>query len=135
METLLEKPVARYNQLWQSTLEPAQVEILRDKSIGEDLHCFLAINFVEYMVIGDPFGVLGVDEAGAVTWVQLEPASELAALAELAATHGASAEEVRRIHAGESVTNARLHQTLGDASAARVLPAFSMGTRELCLPR
>ena len=90
VEALLEKPDPRYNQIWQSTLAPAQVEILRDKSIGDDLFCFVATNFVEYMLIGDPFGVLGVDEAGVTTWLQLEPVSELGALAELAATHGAS---------------------------------------------
>ena len=127
IEALLEKPDRRYNQIWHSTLKPAQVELLRDKSIGDALHCFIATNFVEYMVIGDPFGIIGVDEAGAVTWLQLEPVSELAALAELAATHGACAEEVLQIQAGESVTNVELHQVLGDASAARVLPAFCIG--------
>ena len=80
------------------------------------------------MVIGDPFGVLGVDEAGVATWLQLEPVCELAAVAELAAGHGACAEEVRQIKAGENITNAKLHQALGDASAARVLPAFSIGS-------
>ena len=127
IEALLEKPDSRYNQIWHSTLEPAQIELLRDKSIGDDLYCFVATNFVEYMVIGDPFGILGVDEAGIATWLQLEPVSELETLAELAAAHGACAEEVRQIQAGESVTNARLHQSLGDASAARVLPAFGIG--------
>ena len=125
---MLEKPDPRYSQIWHSTLKPAQVEILRDKSIVDDLYCFVTTNFVEYMVIGDPFGVLGLDEDGVATWLQLEPVSELAALAELAAAHGARAEEVRQIQAGESITNARLHQALGDASAARVLPAFTIGS-------
>jgi CheY-like chemotaxis protein len=128
IEPFLEKPDPRYNQVWQSTLAPAQVEILRDKSICDDLYCFVATNFVEYMLIGDPFGIIGVDEAGVVTWLQLEPASELEALAELAAAHGASAEEVRKIQAGERVTNARLHQVLGNASPARVVPAFGIGS-------
>ena len=127
IEPLLEKPDPRYSQIWQSTLAPAQVEILRDKSICDDLYCFVATNFVEYMLIGDPFGVIGVDEAGVVTWLQLEPASELEALAKLAAAHGACAEEVQKIQAGQSLTNARLHQVLANAGGARVVPAFGIG--------
>ena len=135
IEALLEKPDRRYDQIWHSTLKPAQVEMLRDKSIADALHRFVATTFVEYMVIGDPFGIIGVDDAGAATWLQLEPVSELAALAELAASHGACAEEVLQIQAGERVTNVELHQALGDASAARVLPAFYIGSSGTCLLR
>nr|ACH69669.1 hypothetical protein [uncultured proteobacterium] len=56
IEALREKPDCRYSQIWHSTLKPAQVEILRDKSNSDDLYCFVATNFVEYMVIGDPAG-------------------------------------------------------------------------------
>ena len=56
--------------------------------------------WTEHVVIGEPFGILGMDLSGAVSWLQLEPASGLEALAEVAQVEGVPAEGLEDIRAG-----------------------------------
>ncbi len=127
IQMLMARPNARFHQIWAATLTPRQYAILRDPRVADDLARFTATTFVEWVVIGDPFGVLGISETGAPTWLQLEPTSGLAELAEWAADRGVDAEDVRHIQAGHCVYDRDLGLEMADANPLSVTPAFAIG--------
>jgi CheY-like chemotaxis protein len=88
VENLMAAPNPRHSQIWRATLTPQQNALLRVPSIGRDLTDFVSKRWVEHVVIGDPFGVLGMDADGQVSWLQLEPVSGLEDLAVLAQAEG-----------------------------------------------
>ncbi len=79
--------------------------------------------WVEYFVIGQPFGILGVSAAGTPSWLQLEPAGSLRLAAEIAADAGCSRDEVQQVTNGAAVAAVEL---LGK-SERRVAPAMKLG--------
>lgn len=127
IQMLMARPNARFHQIWAATLTPRQAAILRDPRVADDLARFAASTFVEWFVIGDPFGILGISETGVPTWLQLEPTSGLADLAEWAADRGVGAEDVRHIQAGRCVYDRDLGLAMADAKPLSVTPAFAIG--------
>lgn len=127
IQMLMARPNARFHQIWAATLTPRQAAILRDPRVADDLARFAASTFVEWFVIGDPFGILGISETGVPTWLQLEPTSGLAELAEWAADRGVGAEDVRHIQAGRCVYDRDLGLAMADAKPLSVTPAFAIG--------
>jgi CheY-like chemotaxis protein len=125
----LSMPNARQHQIWSRTLSVDQSLLLRMPSIAEDLGNFARRTWVEWVAIGEPFGILGVDGAGMVSWLQLEPTGELAALAEAAVRHGATRSDQDDIRNGRSISDYKLQKCLGRGKAASVLPAFYVGDR------
>ena len=64
-------------------------------------------------MIGEPFGVLGMDAAGHVSWLQLETAEGLKALAELAELEGVPPSGLDDIRQGRKLADLELRQALG----------------------
>lgn len=129
VEHLLEIPNARHAQIWRATLSPAQNAMLRLPSVVRDLSGF-AKRWVEHVVIGEPFGVLGMDAAGHVSWLQLETREGLPALAELAELEGVPAARLEDIRHGRRLADLELRQALSRTSAPELAPAFPLGTEE-----
>src|SRR4051812_34591987 len=127
VEHLLSTPNARHAQTWRATLTPEQNALLRVPSVGRDLATFAAKRWVEHVVIGDPFGVLGMDASGHVSWLQLETRDGLQALAELAELEGVPAPVLADMRAGRKLADLELRQSLGRSEALRVTAAFSIG--------
>lgn len=127
IQMLMARPNARFHQIWAATLTPRQSAILRDPRVADDLARFAASTFVEWVVIGDPFGILGISETGVPTWLQLEPTSGLGDLAEWAADRGVSDEDVRHIQAGRCLYDRDLGLAMPDANPLSVTPAFAIG--------
>jgi CheY-like chemotaxis protein len=125
----LDAPNARCHQIWNRTLSVDQGLLLRTPSIAQDLGNFARRTWVEWTVIGEPFGILGIDAAGMVSWLQLEPACELASLADAAGRHGATPAEQDDIRSGRSISDLKLQKCLGHGKTASVLPAFYVGDR------
>jgi len=84
-------------------------------------------NWVEYVVLGEPFGLLGLDPQGKAHWFQLEATEGLHDLAELAATAGLRYDVARAIEAGQCLAAIELHQQLGLSGPARTAPAQEIG--------
>jgi CheY-like chemotaxis protein len=120
-------PNARRHQIWNRTLSVDQALLLRLPAIAQDLAHFARRTWVEWVAIGEPFGILGIDSSGVISWLQLEPVSELAVLAEAAAVHGATPAEQDDIRRGRSISDYKLQKCLGRGKPASVLPAFSVG--------
>jgi len=113
VETLLAKPNARHHQIWSATLKKEQAEQLARKSVAEVLNSYVRAAFVEWVVIGDPFGILGLDRHGNATWLQLELLPHLNELAELCESVGMSKAEADEIRAGQKLCNVEMRLALG----------------------
>ena len=133
VEHLLATPNARHAQIWRATLSAEQNALLRLPSVGRDLMAFSARRWVEHVVIGDPFGVLGMDATGHASWLQLETPQGLTALAELAQLEKVPAAGLEDIRAGRSLANLELRQVLEPQAALELAPAFALGQRETLL--
>ena len=127
VEHLLATPHARHAQTWRVTLTPEQNGLLRHPSVARDLAAFAAKRWVEHVVIGAPFGVLGMDAAGAVSWLQLETPDGLKGLAEVAEVEGVPPARLADIRAGKVLADVELRQALALATPCEVVTAFRIG--------
>lgn len=73
----------RLDQIWRSTMSTEQDAALRSPQVYDTLGPYLRERMTEYVVIGQPFGVLGVTAAGEVAWLSLQLAGSGAALRDL----------------------------------------------------
>jgi len=127
VQTLMNRPDARSHQIWSATLSEQQWSLLRDVPVAQDLADLVSNTFVEWAVIGKPFGIIGLSASGLASWLQLQPTSGLGELAEVARRYGASPEDIAHIRAGRCVHDAQLRAQLGNGSAASATPAFYVG--------
>jgi CheY-like chemotaxis protein len=127
VERLLFTAHARHAQIWRSTLTQEQSALLRTAGVDTWLTAFCAKNWVEHVVIGSPFGVLGMDAAGKIGWLQLETRQGLAALAELGQMAGLTATDLEEVRSGHRLADVELQQALGAQQPARLADAFAIG--------
>lgn len=119
-------PHPRLNTLWRAVLQPAQQSVLQVPSVTSALRQLTQKRWVEYVVLGDPFGLLGLDADGRAQWLQLEPTGSLDEPAELAGTAGLGLDVVRAVQAGQLLPAVELHQQLGLRGPIRTAPAFAV---------
>jgi CheY-like chemotaxis protein len=127
VEHLLGTPHARHAQIWRATLRPEHNAMLRSPQVARDLSAFAGKRWVEHVVLGDPFGVLGMDASGRVSWLQLETRDGLKALSELAEIEGVAPAGLQDIRAGHKLANLELRQALGGKDPVELMPAFALG--------
>jgi CheY-like chemotaxis protein len=120
-------PHARINAVWRTALQPVQQSILQIPSVSQALQAYAAEHWVEYAVLGQPFGMLGLNAMGRCQWLQLEVSSSLGDLAELVASAGLSFDVVRAVQAGRLLAAVELHQQLELRGPVRTAPAMPMG--------
>ena len=120
----------RQSPLWRATLNQRQFTLLRSPSISPALADIVSKRWMEHVVIGSPFGIIGRDTQGNTSWLQLEPSSGLDELAELAESVGMDATTVGEIQLGTRLPNLELTQTLGQADEPELSQAFSIGEDE-----
>lgn len=129
VESLVQVPTARQRSVWLMTLKPDQNALLARAEVQDQLEKVISpLNWVEYVVIGDPFGVLGIDPAGKVTWLQLVTKQGLKSLAEIAQdTPGLPPDAPDEILAGRQLANVELHQSVDSKAPPVLRPAFAVG--------
>jgi CheY-like chemotaxis protein len=133
VERLLFTSHARHAQTWRSTLQPEQSSLLRAPGVDNWLTAFCAKHWVEHVLIGEPFGVLGMDAGGKVGWLQLETREGLPALAELAVVAGVPAAGVEQIRAGAKLADIELRQALSSSQPPSLVNAFPIGEQAVLL--
>lgn len=133
VEHLLATAHSRHAQTWRATLRPEQHALLRDPSVQRDLGALARKRWIEHIVIGDPFGVLGMDAAGQVSWLQLETPGGLEGLAEMAQVEGLAPATVEDIRQGRKLIDLELRQALAGAQPLQPTPAFPVGDGRLLL--
>lgn len=117
----------RLNTLWRSALLPWQQSMLQMPSVVQQLENSVLKQWVEYVVLGQPFGLLGMDASGQCQWLQMEPTSSLNEHAELATTAGLSYNTVRAIQSGALLAAVEVHQQLKRGGTVPTAAAFPMG--------
>jgi CheY-like chemotaxis protein len=133
VERLLFTAHGRHAQTWRSTLRPEQSALLRAPGVDAWLSDFCARHWVEHVLIGDPFGVLGMDAAGKISWLQLETRDGLAAMAELAELADVPALGVAEIRAGIKLADMELRTALSSTRPCSLVNAFPVGDQGLML--
>ena len=131
---LLEMPNPTQDQFWRSTLSSAQQMALRRPVVANALRKYAASHWVESVILGSPFGILGMDKHGKLSWLQMEFAENLAELAELACLQPVPKRiqaDLVAIRTGNCLTDIELQQSMGTIDCASVEPAFHVGTTEL----
>lgn len=127
VEKLLFTAHARHAQIWRSTLTQEQNALLRAPGVDTWLAAYSAKHWVEHVVIGAPFGVLGMDAAGQVSWLQLETPQGLDALAELAVLAGVPPAGVDELRQGSKLADIELRQALSSSGPPALVPATPIG--------
>ena len=117
----------RVNTLWRATLRSTQQSILQIPSVAQALQAFTEKHWVEYVVLDQPFGLLGMDTDGCCQWLQLEPVASLGDLAELVSSAGLGLETVRAVESGQRLAAIELHQQLSLRGPVRTAPTMPMG--------
>lgn len=119
------RPHRQFDPIWRATLRPDQLDVLAVPEVQSALREFATKQWTEYVMIGQPFGVLGVDSLGCVSWLQLETREGLAAMAEVAELHGVDSQGLQDIRRGRRLAPVELRQALRLEGADQLLPAFS----------
>jgi CheY-like chemotaxis protein len=127
LRRLAQAPHPRLNTLWRGVLRPNQLSLLQIPSVAQWLRDYTHHHWVEYVVIGEPFGLIGLDMAGQAHWLQLEPTASLPDLADLAASAALGMDVVQSIRAGQRLAAVELHQHLGLSGRVRTAPAIAIG--------
>jgi CheY-like chemotaxis protein len=126
--TLMATLHRRIGNPWQETLRPEQLQQLNQPAVAAELERRLAERgWVEYVTLGDPYGILGVDSSGAVGWLQIEAAGDLSVPADMARSEGWKAEQVEQLLRGERLTDLELCLGLGQPMAAQLVVPFALG--------
>ncbi|CAA9437874.1 MAG: CheY-like receiver with atypical phosphorylation pocket [uncultured Ramlibacter sp.] len=133
VDHLLTTPHARHAQTWRATLTPQQSALLREPTVGRELVALANKRWVEHVVIGAPFGILGLDADGHASWLQLETPDGLHAQAELAQVEGLPSADLTDIRQGRKLSNLELRQALGSTKPPELAPTFSLGQGQTLL--
>jgi CheY-like chemotaxis protein len=114
IQRLLDEPWGSQAQAWRASLSREQLAVITAPSIARQLKAFAeTLRWVEHVVIGDPFGVLGLDDTGQATWLQIEHERRLDDLAEVAACGGLSGSDLEDIRAGRSLFDGEFQLAIG----------------------
>jgi CheY-like chemotaxis protein len=124
VDHLLATPHARHAQIWRAALKPDESALLRSGDVARELAAFAGKRWVEHVVLSDPFGVLGMDAAGNVGWLQLETPAGLRAQSELAELEGMGPAALDDIRNGRRIANLELRQALGGRGPIELGTAF-----------
>jgi hypothetical protein len=101
--------------------------MLQIPAVAQALQHYAEKHWVEYVVLDQPFGLLGMDVDGRCHWLQLEAMSSLGDLAELAGSAGLGLDAVRAVERGERLAAIELHQHLGLRGPIRTAASMPMG--------
>lgn len=84
VQELQDQSDTRLDQIWRSTLNARQDAALRDAEVARALGEALRARMPEYVVLGSPFGVLGLANDGRLAWMGLQLAADAGPLDDLA---------------------------------------------------
>jgi len=117
----------RLNTVWRTAMQSHHQALLEVPSIMEALLTRARSHWIEYVVLDEPFGMLGLTPEGLCEWLQLEPASGLKDVADLARSAGLGFDVVQAIQKGLLLPAVELHQQLGLRGPIRTEKAFAVG--------
>lgn len=121
-------PLPVHDSIWRNALKKEQHAVLQIDTVQHALAALVQERvWVEYCVLAEPFGILGLNAQAAPQWLQLEPTHDLADAAELAESAGHSSQEAHKIRLGTHLTSAELALALSGDVPLALAPAFPIG--------
>lgn len=127
IENLQKLPNDRHQEIWRATLSREQMTMISIPSVARDLQALsLKNDWVEHVLIGEPFGILALDRSANASWLQLEPEKNLLELGKTALSQGMDEATAQEIAAGKKLTNSKLNRALGDDRAPQACSTFPM---------
>jgi len=100
--------------LMRGTLRNDQIELLHDEHVIKALLDKIEdLDWSEYVVVGQPFGIIGLSHDGPLQWLQLETADGLRAVSEGMRDQGYPLADVRATALGQAMAVAEIRQQLG----------------------
>ncbi|MCB2017368.1 MAG: response regulator [Hydrogenophaga sp.] len=130
---LARTPHPRLNTLWRTALQSPHSSLLEAPSVTEALLTRAWDQWVEYVVLGEPFGMLGLTAEGECDWLQLEATSGLKDVADLARSAGMSYDTVQAVQAGKLLPAIEMHQQLKLQGPPRTEKAFAIDDEGLMI--
>jgi CheY-like chemotaxis protein len=128
------KPMDFHDSIWRSALRQEQYAMLQETTVRQDLHTLVnERQWVEYVVVPAPFGILALDQYARAHWVQLELRSDLEAAANLAQDTGQANTVLQKIRAGTHMLNSELVQALGLDEEPSIKTTFTIGNTQSLL--
>jgi CheY-like chemotaxis protein len=93
-----------FGHILASTFKPEQLALLETQAVAAGIKRIVEdLDWIEYVAVSQPFGLLGMAHDGPLQWVQLETQQSLAELAELAEQNGLDQKYVGEIEDGVSL--------------------------------
>lgn len=129
IQQVLNSPSAPLTQQWRKSLTSEQYRVLRQPGVSADLSALSHQLWVEHVILGSPFGMLGMSASGKASWLQLETMETLRDLSELAATLGISALDCAKIESGLMLAGVELHQSLDRSGQVACMNAQRLGDK------
>jgi CheY-like chemotaxis protein len=123
-----QKPMDFHEGIWRSGLKKEHYAALQEGTVKLDLlRLAREKQWVEYVVLPAPFGILALDKYANAHWLQLELRSDLASAADLAQSTGQPSDMVQKIRQGTHFVDTELLMAMGSDDAARTAPTFELG--------
>ena len=116
-------------QLLYTTIDADRLHLLSEDAVKDGiLDKVEELEWVEYIVLGHPFGLLGATADGKLQFLQLETATSLPDVADLADQNGVSVIDVKHIRAGAVLPNIELAIDCGyfDSKHVEINEAFDV---------
>jgi CheY-like chemotaxis protein len=106
----MDMPLPQWQAIWGNALSHRQQDALQHEVLAQQLRTWSKLHWIEYAVIAQPFGILGLSKAGMVSWLQMEFCEDLSNLAELALHADMDAQTVADIQSAKVLVNVELTQ-------------------------
>ncbi len=128
------QPMHYHEGIWRGALKPEQYAVLQESSVRLELRKIIQERqWIEYVVIPAPFGILGLDRQAGAHWLQLELRSGLDSMVDLAQAAGQSDAVIQKIKAATHFINAELLSALGSAEEPSIKTCFTIGKADSLL--
>jgi CheY-like chemotaxis protein len=125
---LIASPFLMHDSIWRNALKKEQYALLQADGLAQALATLVRERgWVEYCVLAEPFGILGINSHAIPQWLQLEHTRDLPDAAELAESAGQSSQAAQQIRKGTHLGNAELTMALSCDASPSLAPTFSIG--------
>ena len=134
VKNLMNIPCATRDHIWSETLNRVQTKLIRTPAVSLALDEYAQGRWCEHVLIGNPFGILGMSPSGELEWLQLENASSLVEIAELVCQPSVPLSVRQRepeLVSGVIISDIELQQSFGTIGETTTRPAFQMGSPDL----
>lgn len=127
-------PMQFHENIWRSALTQEQYAVLQESTVKLELRKQAQDQqWVEYVVIPAPFGILALDRHARAQWLQLELRSNLSSVADLAQATGQSEDVIQKIRDGTHLINTELLIAIDSDEEAHATSAFMIGKSQALL--